>query len=67
MGKCTVLLSGIFMKPKRIENKCLFNSDMNLWNSCEVVNLKTNFRVRDKWNETLNRYNSYSKVHLKQR
>ena len=54
------------MKPKRIENKCLFNSDMNLWNSCEVVNLKTNFRVRDKWNETLNRYDSYSKVYLKQ-
>ena len=43
------------MQPKRLENLCLYNSDMNLWDSCEVVNLKTNFRVRDKWNETLNR------------
>ena len=56
MGKCTVLLSGIFMKPQKLENKCLYNSDANLWDSCEVVNLKTNFRVGNKvWKETLER------------
>ena len=44
------------MEPNRLENKSLYKSDMNLWNSCEVVNLKTNFRVgKSPWNETLNR------------
>ena len=33
------------MKPGKEENKALFNSDMNLWNQCDVVNLITNFRV----------------------
>ena len=49
-------VSGIFMKPQKLENKCLYNSDANLWDSCEVVNLKTNFRVGNKvWKETLER------------
>ena len=44
------------MKPKLQENKALFDSDANLWNSCDAVNLKTNFRVGDSpWNETLSR------------
>ena len=44
------------MEPTRLENKCLYKSDLNLWNSCDVVNLKSNFRVGvSKWNETLNR------------
>ena len=45
------------MPPAKLENKCLFNTtDMNLWNQCEAVNLKTNFRVGDSvWNETLQR------------
>ena len=44
------------MKPTKLENIALYNSDMNLWKSCEVVNLKTNFRVgQSPWNETLNR------------
>ena len=44
------------MKPTKLENIALYNSDMNLWKSCEVVNLKTNFRVGESpWNETLNR------------
>ena len=44
------------MSPERQENKALFNSDMNLWNNCDVVNLITNFRVGESnWNDTLNR------------
>ena len=44
------------MKPTKLENIALYNSDMNLWKSCEVVNLKTNFRVgQSPWNDTLNR------------
>ena len=44
------------MKPTKLENKCLYNSDMNLWEQCDVVNLVTNFRVGDStWNETLQR------------
>ena len=44
------------MEPDKTANKCLFNSDMNLWNQCEVVNLTSNFRVGDTpWNETLQR------------
>ena len=44
------------MKPKLQENKALFDSDANLWNSCDAVNLNTNFRVGDSpWNETLSR------------
>ena len=45
------------MSPERLENKCLFNTtDMNLWNQCDAVNLKTNFRVGDTvWNKTLQR------------
>ena len=44
------------MEPNRLENKALYKSNMNLWNSCEVVNLKQNFRVgKSPWNETLNR------------
>ena len=48
--------SAIFMEPSKPENKALYNSDMNLWDSCQVVNLKQNFRVGESpWNETLNR------------
>ena len=44
------------MKPTKLENKCLYNSDMNLWEQCDVVNLVSNFRVGDStWNETLQR------------
>ena len=44
------------MEPNRLDNKSLYKSDMNLWNLCEVVNLKTNFRVgKSPWLETLNR------------
>ena len=44
------------MEPSKPENKALYNSDMNLWDSCQVVNLKQNFRVGESpWNETLNR------------
>ena len=44
------------MEPSKLENKCLFKSDMNLWNQCDVVNLTTNFRVGDSaWNQTLQR------------
>ena len=47
---------GIFSKPKDTPNKCLYDSNFNLWNSCDAVNLKVNFRVGDSsWNETLNR------------
>ena len=51
------LILAIFMKPVRTENQCLYNSDMNLWKSCEAVNLTTNFRINQDstWNETLNR------------
>ena len=44
------------MEPSLLENKCLYNSDMNLWKQCDVVNLTTNFRVGDSgWNQTLQR------------
>ena len=44
------------MEPGKPENKALYSSNMNLWKSCDVVNLKTNFRVGEStWNETLNR------------
>ena len=44
------------MPPTKLENKSLFNSDMNLWNQCDVVNLTSNFRVGDStWNQTLQR------------
>ena len=44
------------MEPDKLENLCLFNSDKNLWKSCQYVNLITNFRLNDKnWNATLNR------------
>ena len=44
------------MAPTKLENKCLYDSDMNLWNSCDAVHLKVNFRVGiSQWNETLNR------------
>ena len=44
------------MSPRGEENKALFNSDMNLWDSCNVVNLTTNFRVGvGSWNDTLSR------------
>ena len=50
------LFSAIYMEPSKLENKCLYNSDMNLWKSCDAVNLTTNFRVgKSPWNETLNR------------
>ena len=43
------------MKPGKEENKALFNSDMNLWNQCDVVNLITNFRVGESpWCDALN-------------
>ena len=48
--------SAIFMEPGKPENKALYNSDMNIWNSFEVVNLIQNFRVGiSPWLETLNR------------
>ena len=44
------------MKPDKEENKALYNSDMNLWNQCDVVNLITNFRVGESpWCDALNR------------
>ena len=44
------------MEPKLLENKCLYKSDMNLWQQCDVVNLTANFRVGDSaWNQTLQR------------
>ena len=44
------------MEPSKTENKCLYNSDMNLWSQCDAVNLTTNFRVGNSdWNETLQR------------
>ena len=44
------------MKPKETANQCLYDSNANLWNSCDAVTLKTNFRVGESpWNETLNR------------
>ena len=44
------------MEPSLLENKALYKSDMNLWNSFQVVNLRQNFRVgKSPWNETLNR------------
>ena len=44
------------MEPNKLENKALYKSNMNLWKSCEVVNLKQNFRVgQSPWNETSNR------------
>ena len=50
------LFSAIFMEPSLLENKALYKSDMNLWDSFQVVNLKQNFRVgKSPWNETLNR------------
>ena len=49
-------LTGIFSTPKDTPNKSLYNSNCNLWDSCDAVNLTTNFRVGDSsWNETLNR------------
>ena len=49
-------LTGIFSTPKDTPNKSLYNSNCNLWESCDAVNLTTNFRVGDSsWNETLNR------------
>ena len=54
--KSDLFFSAIFMEPSKPENKALYNSDMNLWDSCQVVNLKQNFRVGESpWNETLNR------------
>ena len=51
-----VMATPIFLKPLTQQNKSLWNTDANLWNSCSAVNLKTNFRVGDSpWNECLNR------------
>ena len=44
------------MEPKETPNKSLYNSTSNLWNSCDVVSLTTNFRVgMNEWNDCLNR------------
>ena len=44
----------IYGEPTQLHNKALFNSDMNLWNSFESVNLLVNKRQGDcPWRNTL--------------
>ena len=46
----------IFQKPKSPQNSSLWNSDGNLWDSCECVELKVNKRQGvSPWTDTLNR------------
>ena len=46
----------IYKRPSTLQNAALFDSDENLWNNCQVVVLKYNFRQGiGQWNDTLNR------------
>ena len=46
----------IFLKPTTDQNESLWNSDANLWNSCDCVELIVNKRQGiSKWTDTLNR------------
>lgn len=68
-GGCFVLLVGdlcqlppvqgktIYEIPRTGQNRSLYNSTANLWQSCDVVQLTTNFRQgkESSWTQTLNR------------
>ena len=47
----------IYARPKSFKNICLWRTDSNLWQNCEVVELETNFRQGkgNPWTECLNR------------
>ena len=46
----------LYSEPKTLQNKALFESDGNLWDSCDTVHLITNKRQGScAWRETLDR------------
>lgn len=48
--------TSIYSEPKTLQNKALFESDGNLWDSCDTVHLITNKRQGScAWRETLDR------------
>ena len=51
-----VLSQEVYKCPKTLQNAALFNSSENLWNNCQVVVLKYNYRQGvGEWTDTLNR------------
>ena len=51
-----VMATPIFLKPLTQQNKSLWNTDANLWNSCDPVELIVNKRQGiSNWTDTLNR------------
>ena len=48
--------TSIYSEPKTLQNKALYNSDCNLWDSCDTVHLTVNKRQGAcEWRETLDR------------
>ena len=56
MQLAPVLSQEIYKRPKTLQNAALWASEENIWNNCEVIVLKTNFRQGvSEWTNTLNR------------
>ena len=48
--------TSIYSEPSTLQNKALYNSDSNLWDSCDTVHLTVNKRQGNcEWRETLDR------------